>query len=161
MTKVEGIDRGDLDRWLGLLGGVEDLLLEGLLLLGDNGHGHDETRISTTHSFRVRCGAGPGPPAFPGAGAPTTATARSRRACLEECERGAVARARAGLLAECVGAAHNPALDAENCRFWTAAPPGHRGDADADADADDRDGGFLPVGDGRALGHGTWNVVYM
>ena len=82
--------------------------------------------------------------------APPT-TAPSHQKCLEACVRCAVDNAaRSGEPADCVAAAHNPALAEGNCRFWT----GLRSQEHEHALT-------TPVGDGapRGSAHGTWNVA--
>ena len=63
---------------------------------------------------------------------------------MEECEKGAIGKARDGDVKECLGAAFNRRLVSENCRFWT-------GGKDE----------FLPVERLRAEEAGDWDLVYL
>ncbi|KAI4867656.1 hypothetical protein F4820DRAFT_467538 [Hypoxylon rubiginosum] len=48
-------------------------------------------------------------------------TVNSRTECVEECEMGAIEKARDSKVRECLGAAWHPRLARENCRYWTGA----------------------------------------
>jgi hypothetical protein len=163
VTTIRTLDPHDLDLYLDLLGiaGV------GLHLDLDHGVGglvsgllggavdDDETRglhRELEHSYRVRCGVrgfeeweeGKGKGEGKGGVRRVVKTAGSQTACLEECEKSAIGRARGGEVRECLGAAWHRRLASDNCRFWM-------GGKDE----------FLPVDRLRAEEPGEWDLVYL
>lgn len=165
VTKVEGIDHETLGLYLGVLDlDLSDILGRrrsggGLLGLGDllGGGGGSKSTVeeavthATKKTYRMSCGMElPSYATASSEPAPPT-TAPSHQKCLEACVRCAVDNAaRSGEPADCVAAAHNPALAEGNCRFWTGLRSREHEHALTP-----------PVGDGapRGSAHGTWNVA--
>ncbi|KAI1100313.1 hypothetical protein F4804DRAFT_319335 [Jackrogersella minutella] len=157
VTTIQTLDPHDLDLYLNLLG------IAGLHLDLDHGVGglvsgllggavdDDDTRVlhrELEHSYRVRCGVAEGSwsSEFKEAKGRMegSVTARDHTACLEECEKGAIGRAKGGQVRECLGAAWHRTLREGNCRFWM-------GGKDE----------FLPVERLRAEEGGEWDLVYL
>ncbi|KAI2469824.1 hypothetical protein F4781DRAFT_442384 [Annulohypoxylon bovei var. microspora] len=155
VTTIRTLDPHDLDLYLNLLGiarlGLDlDHGVGGLVagLLG-GAVDDDETRglrRELEHSYRVRCGVAEMRWAEDGGRGrrERVATAPSQMACLEECEKSAIAKARGGEVSECLGAAWHRQLRSDNCRFWT----GGRAE-------------FLPVERLRPGEAGEWDLVYL
>ncbi|KAI0828116.1 hypothetical protein F5Y06DRAFT_308401 [Hypoxylon sp. FL0890] len=156
VTTIHDIDPHDLDLYLNLLGIVKigldlDHGIDGLLngLLG-GAVDDDDTRAvrqELEHSYRVRCGISDSDWMQGAEGADRReriATARDQTACLQECEKEAIGRARDHEAKECLGAAWHRRLPRDNCRFWTGG----------------RDE-FLPVDRLRSDGDGEWDLVYL
>ncbi|KAI1209295.1 uncharacterized protein F4807DRAFT_102786 [Annulohypoxylon truncatum] len=165
VTTIQTLDPHDLDLYLNLLG------ITGIGLDLDHGVGglvsgllggavdDDETRElhhELEHSYRVRCGVGEmhgfeegsewkaeWKGEWKGERGRVTTT-KTQTGCLEECEKGAIGKARGGEVKECLGAAFNRGLTSENCKFWT-------GGKDE----------FLPVERLRAGEAGEWDLVYL
>ncbi|KAI1636482.1 hypothetical protein F4809DRAFT_381989 [Biscogniauxia mediterranea] len=189
ITTIEGVDRADLDRYLGLLGtALGDLLL---LLPGHHQHHHEHEHEhgekKTVHTYRVKCEVPE--PALPGSSRTgETRVARDARACLADCERGAISASAASgaetekvVVMECLGVAFRERVDGdgndggeeeeeeeENCRFWNArAEDNEMLDWDLDFDAEAVDRGMGGGRNGRGgggrggRGRGGWQVIYM
>ncbi|KAI0882342.1 uncharacterized protein GGS22DRAFT_196040 [Annulohypoxylon maeteangense] len=163
VTTIQTLDPHDLDLYLNLLG------ITGIGLDLDHGVGglvsgllggavdDDETRElhhELEHSYRVRCGVREmhgfedGEWVRKGGRVEESrqrvTTTKTQTGCLEECEKGAIGKARGGEVKECLGAAFNRKLVSENCRYWTGG----------------RDE-FLPVERLRAEEVGEWDLVYL
>ncbi|KAI1455815.1 hypothetical protein F4805DRAFT_260848 [Annulohypoxylon moriforme] len=160
VTTIQTLDPHDLDLYLNLLG------ITGIGLDLDHGVGglvsgllggavdDDETRElhhELEHSYRVRCGVkemhGFEEGEWERKGEKKrerVTTTKTQTGCLEECEKGAIGRARGGEVQECLGAAFNRRLVSENCKFWT-------GGKDE----------FLPVERLRGEEVGEWDLVYL
>ncbi|KAI2630182.1 hypothetical protein GGS26DRAFT_101520 [Hypomontagnella submonticulosa] len=138
-----GLDDIDSD---GLLGGLLDDL--DLNLTGDDTAAvatQQDVRRELERSYRVRCGVSESISGFRGGSGSNSrlVTAPTQTRCLEECEKGAMAHAREGQVAECLGAAWRRTGSRDNCRFWT-------GGKDE----------FLPVEKLPAGERGMWDLVY-
>ncbi|KAI0377638.1 hypothetical protein F5Y04DRAFT_291694 [Hypomontagnella monticulosa] len=138
-----GLDDLDSD---GLLGGLLDDL--DLNLTGEDTAAvatQQDVRRELERSYRVRCGVSESIGGFRGGSGSKSrvVTAPTQTRCLEECEKGAMAHAREGQVAECLGAAYRRTGSRDNCRFWT-------GGKDE----------FLPVEKLPAGEKGMWDLVY-
>ncbi|KAI1135966.1 hypothetical protein F5Y05DRAFT_120484 [Hypoxylon sp. FL0543] len=156
VTTIDDLDPHDLDLYLNLLGilkvGLDldhgiDGLLDGLLGGAVDDDDTRAVRQELEHSYRVRCGISDAEWMRSAEGADRReriATAPDQTACLQQCEKEAVARARDHEVKECLGAAWHRRLPRDNCRFWTGG----------------RDE-FLPVDKLRSDGNGEWDLVYL
>ncbi|KAI5920750.1 hypothetical protein F4810DRAFT_723160 [Camillea tinctor] len=162
VTTLEGVERADMDRYLGLLGTLGDAL-DGLLLGRPAHHHAHEYRAQTVHTYRVKCGVpGPAVPSRPQG--ERKVRAPDARGCLAECERGAIGasgRREEGVV-ECLGVAYLEAEgdEGENCRFWNARAEDHELlDFDAEAVERGKKKGKGMGGEGGI--RGDWQVIYM